>query len=40
LRFARAIDQIGKDFEFRKKPQASDIFDDGFLPPAGLRLIN
>ena len=39
-RFARAIDQIGEDFRFHKKPQAPDIFDDGFLPPAGLRLIN
>jgi NitT/TauT family transport system substrate-binding protein len=39
-RFARAIDQIGEDFRFHKKPQVPDIFDDSFLPPAGLRLIN
>jgi NitT/TauT family transport system substrate-binding protein len=39
-RFARAIDQIGEDFRFHKKPQAGDIFDDSFLPPASLRLIN
>ena len=39
-RFARAIDEIGEDFRFQKKPQVPDIFDDSFLPPAGLRLIN
>jgi NitT/TauT family transport system substrate-binding protein len=39
-RFARAIEQIGEDFKFHKKLQPSDIFDDSFLPPAGLRLIN
>jgi NitT/TauT family transport system substrate-binding protein len=39
-RFARAIDEVGEDFRFQKKPDVSDIFDDSFLPPAGLRLIN
>ncbi|HLG79502.1 MAG TPA: ABC transporter substrate-binding protein [Bradyrhizobium sp.] len=39
-RFARAIDQLGEDFRFRGKPAVTDIFDDGFLPPAGLRPIN
>src|ERR1700751_2133991 len=39
-RFSRAIDQIGEDFKFHKKPQVQDIFDDSFLPPAGSRLIN
>jgi NitT/TauT family transport system substrate-binding protein len=39
-RFARAIDEIGEDFRFQKKPQVPDIFDDSFLPPAELRLIN
>ena len=39
-RFARAIDQVGEDFRFHKKPDVSDIFDDSFLPPAALRLIN
>jgi NitT/TauT family transport system substrate-binding protein len=40
VRMGRAIDEIGEGFKFRKKPQASDIFDDSFLPPAGERLIN
>ena len=39
-RFARAIAQVGEDFKLHRKPEASDIFDDSFLPPAGLRLIN
>ena len=39
-RFARAIDQVGEDFQFHKKPDVSDIFDDSFLPPAASRLIN
>ena len=39
-RFARAIDQVGEDFKFHKKPDVSDIFDDSFLPPAASRLIN
>jgi NitT/TauT family transport system substrate-binding protein len=40
VRMGRAIDEIDEGFKFRKKPQASDIFDDSFLPPAGQRLIN
>jgi NitT/TauT family transport system substrate-binding protein len=39
-RFDRSIDQIAEDFKFRRKPAAADIFDDGFLPPVGGRLIN
>jgi NitT/TauT family transport system substrate-binding protein len=39
-RMERAIDQVGEDFKFHKRPHAADIFDDGFLPPVGGRLIN
>ena len=39
-RFERAIDQVGEDYKFQKRPQASDIFDDQFLPPLNGRLIN
>lgn len=39
-RLERAIDQIAEDYKFRKRPQASDIFDNSFLPPVGGRLIN
>ncbi|WP_407178258.1 ABC transporter substrate-binding protein [Bradyrhizobium sp. STM 3562] len=39
-RFERAIDQIGEDFKFRRRPSAADVFDDSFLPPARIRLIN
>jgi NitT/TauT family transport system substrate-binding protein len=39
-RFERAIDQVGEDFKFQKRPQASDIFDDQYLPPLNGRLIN
>jgi NitT/TauT family transport system substrate-binding protein len=39
-RMERAIDQVGEEFKFHKRPQAADIFDDGFLPPVGDRLIN
>jgi NitT/TauT family transport system substrate-binding protein len=39
-RLDRAIEQIAEDFKFRRKPAAADIFDDGFLPPVGGRLIN
>ena len=39
-RLDRSIGQIGEDFKFRKRPHASDIFDDGFLPPADGRMIN
>jgi NitT/TauT family transport system substrate-binding protein len=39
-RLDRAIEQIAEDFKFRRKPVAADIFDDGFLPPVGGRLIN
>lgn len=39
-RFERSIDQVGEDFKFQKRPQATDIFDDQFLPPLNGRLIN
>jgi NitT/TauT family transport system substrate-binding protein len=39
-RFERSIEQIAEDFKFQKRPQASDIFDDQFLPPLNGRLIN
>ena len=40
VRFERSIDQVAEDFKFQKRPQASDIFDDQFLPPLNGRLIN
>jgi NitT/TauT family transport system substrate-binding protein len=39
-RLERSIDQVGEDFKFHKRPNAADIFDDGYLPPVGGRLIN
>jgi NitT/TauT family transport system substrate-binding protein len=39
-RFERSIDQVAEDFKFQKRPQASDIFDEQFLPPLNGRLIN
>jgi NitT/TauT family transport system substrate-binding protein len=39
-RFERSIDQLAEGFKFQKRPQASDIFDDQFLPPVNGRLIN
>jgi NitT/TauT family transport system substrate-binding protein len=39
-RFERSIEQVAEDFKFLKRPQASDIFDDQFLPPLNGRLIN
>jgi NitT/TauT family transport system substrate-binding protein len=39
-RLERSIDQVGVDFKFHKRPSASDIFDDSFLPPVDGRLIN
>jgi NitT/TauT family transport system substrate-binding protein len=39
-RLERAIDQIAEDFKFQKRPTTADVFDDGFLPPVGGRLIN
>ena len=39
-RLERSIDQVGEDFKFHKRPTASEIFDDSFLPPVGGRLIN
>jgi NitT/TauT family transport system substrate-binding protein len=39
-RFERSIDQIAEGFTFQKRPRASDIFDDQFLPPVNGRLIN
>jgi NitT/TauT family transport system substrate-binding protein len=40
VRLERSIDEIGEDFKFHKRPVAADIFNDGFLPPLGGRLIN
>jgi NitT/TauT family transport system substrate-binding protein len=39
-RFERSIDQLAEGFKFQKRPTASDIFDDQFLPPVNGRLIN
>ena len=39
-RFAVALDQIADDFEFRKRPSLTDIFDESFLLAAGARKIN
>ncbi len=39
-RFDRAIEQIAVDFEFRKRPNVTDIFDDAFLPPVNARKLN
>jgi NitT/TauT family transport system substrate-binding protein len=39
-RFARSVDQLADDFKFQKRPHASDIFDESFLPPRDDRLIN
>jgi NitT/TauT family transport system substrate-binding protein len=38
-RFNVALDQIAVDFKFRKRPSASDIFDDAFLPPLDERQV-
>ena len=39
-RLERSIDQVGEDVKFARRPSASDIFDNSFLPPRGDRLIN
>ena len=39
-RLNRSIDQIAEDFKFQKRPSATDVFDDTFLPPLRDRLIN
>jgi NitT/TauT family transport system substrate-binding protein len=39
-RLERSIDQVGEDFKFHTRPTAADIFDAGFLPPVGGRLVN
>ena len=39
-RLERSIGQIAEDYKFRKWPTADDVFDGGFLPPVGGRLIN
>ena len=39
-RFDRSVEQMAEDFKFQKRPSATDIFDDSFLPPLGGRLIN
>jgi NitT/TauT family transport system substrate-binding protein len=39
-RFEAAIDAIGEDIKFRKRPVTSDIFDDSFLPAQAERSID
>ena len=39
-RFVAGISQIAEDYEFRKRPLPSDIFDDSFLPPPNARKVN
>lgn len=39
-RFDTGIEQIAQDYEFRKRPSATDIFDETFLPPMNTRKIN
>jgi NitT/TauT family transport system substrate-binding protein len=39
-RFEKSIDQLAEDVKFQKRPTAADIFDDSFLPPRDVRLIN
>ncbi|HEX7792670.1 MAG TPA: ABC transporter substrate-binding protein [Afipia sp.] len=39
-RFATGISQIAEDYNFRKRPLPSDIFDGAFLPPVSARKIN
>jgi len=40
VRLERSIDQLAEDFKFQKRPHATDVFDDSFLPPRDGRLIN
>jgi NitT/TauT family transport system substrate-binding protein len=39
-RLESAIDQLASMFKFKTKPQAADIFDSSFLPPAAERKVN
>jgi NitT/TauT family transport system substrate-binding protein len=39
-RLERSIDEVGEGFKFRKRPSATDVFDDSFLPPPVGRMIN
>src|SRR5882757_511192 len=39
-RFERSVDQLAEDFKFQKRPHASDIVDEQFLPPLDGRLVN
>lgn len=39
-RFIAGVSQIAEDYEFRKRPLPSDIFDDAYLPPPSARKIN
>ena len=39
-RFDAGISQIADDYEFRKRPAASDILDEAFLPPLSARKFN
>jgi len=39
-RFESSIGEIAEDFTFRKRPTASDVFDDAFLPGSVGRKIN
>ena len=38
-RFARALEQIGLTFTYKKKPAVEDIFTEAYLPPAAERKI-
>ena len=39
-RFAKSLDQIGLTFQYKRKPQAEDVFTEEFLPPADQRKVN
>lgn len=39
-RFAKAIDQIGLTFQYKKKPAPEDVFTGEFLPPVEERKLN
>ncbi|MEZ0169119.1 ABC transporter substrate-binding protein [Microvirga sp. TS319] len=39
-RFARALDQIGLTFSYKKKPTVESVFTDEFLPAADQRKVN
>jgi NitT/TauT family transport system substrate-binding protein len=39
-RLTDSIEQTALVYNFKAKPQAEDIFDASFLPPAGERMVN